>query len=172
MGGEGNRGAGRVKVVEGTGIKKFESAVIHRWPFGRNAGDEKPGAAKQFLIWRALNFRATRHDLFDSGEYIPLSASSEVQQHVCAFARRSKEQQTIVIAPRLVFGLARGKETPPIGEEIWKENLLRLPQARPGDLFRNVFTREMAPVVEKDGTVALELRQALKSFPVALLEKI
>jgi len=134
--------------------------------------DEKPGAAKQFLIWRALNFRATRRDLFDSGEYIPLSASSEVQQHVCAFARRSKEQQTIVIAPRLVFGLARGKETPPIGEEIWKENLLRLPQARPGDLFRNVFTREMAPVVEKDGTVALELRQALKSFPVALLEKI
>jgi len=134
--------------------------------------DEKPGAMKLFLIWRALNFRNAHRQLFDSGEYVSLSAAGEQREHVCAFARTLKERTVIVIAPRLVFGLTQGRELVPIGGEIWNEVTLLLPRARAGDLFRNVLTREMAPVIEKNGTIALELRQALKTFPVALLEKI
>jgi (1->4)-alpha-D-glucan 1-alpha-D-glucosylmutase len=133
--------------------------------------DEKPGAVKLFLIWHALNFRATRREMFDSGEYLPLSAAGDCQQHVCAFARTRKEQRIVAIVPRLVFALTGGTEVSPIGE-IWKNTMLPVPAARKGDLYRNVLTREMVPVVEKDGTAALELREALKSFPVALLEKI
>jgi len=139
--------------------------------FGALLRDEKPGAVKLFLIWRALNFRETRRELFDSGEYLPLSAAGDCQQHVCAFARKRKEQSIVAIVPRLVFGLTGGTEVSPIGE-IWKNTMLSVPTARQGDLFRNVLTREMVPTVEKDGTAALELREALKSFPVALLEKI
>jgi maltooligosyltrehalose synthase len=67
--------------------------------------------------------------------------------------------------------LTQGAELPPAGE-IWKDTTVQLPLARPGDLFRNVLTREMVPVIEQPGHAAVELRQALKSFPVALLEKI
>jgi (1->4)-alpha-D-glucan 1-alpha-D-glucosylmutase len=134
--------------------------------------DEKPGAMKLFLIWRALNFRSAHRELFDSGEYLPLSAAGEYGENVCAFARRWKQQILIVVVPRLVSELTRGAEVSPIGGEIWKDAILPVSPGRAGDLFRNVLTREMVPVIEKDGVAALELRQALKSFPVALLEKI
>ena len=134
--------------------------------------DEEPGAMKQFLIWRTLAFRGTRRELFDAGEYLPLSAVGERQQHLCAFARKHKDQTIAVIAPRQVFGLTEGREVAPIGSGIWKDTMVSLPNVRAGDLFRNVLTREMVPAIEKDGGAALELAQALKSFPVALLEKV
>jgi len=133
--------------------------------------DEEPGAMKLFLIWRALHFRGMQRESFDHGEYIPLSAIGGRQAHVCAFARKWKERMIIVVVPRLVFGLLQGAEAPPIGE-IWKETMLPLSDAHAGDLFRNVLTREMVPAIEQGGNVALGLRKILKSFPVALLEKV
>jgi len=160
--------------------QKLLSALKHNFADAGDAGDdffptllrdEEPGAMKLFLIWRALNFRGTQRELFDHGEYIPLSATGGQQAHVCAFARKEKERMIIVVVPRLVFGLLQGTEAPPIGG-VWKETLLPFPGARAGDLFRNVLTREMAPMIGQSGDAALELSQVLKSFPVALLEKI
>ncbi|HWC60961.1 MAG TPA: malto-oligosyltrehalose synthase, partial [Verrucomicrobiae bacterium] len=140
--------------------------------FSRLLSDEEPGAMKQFLIWRALAFRGTQRELFDSGEYVPLSAIGGGRKHLCAFARKHANQVIVVIVPRLPFGLTRGREVAPIGSEIWGDTMLSVPNARPGDLFRNVLTREMVPLVGAGGNAALELTQALKSFPVALLEKV
>jgi (1->4)-alpha-D-glucan 1-alpha-D-glucosylmutase len=134
--------------------------------------DEKSGAMKLFLIWRALNFRNAHRDLFDSGDYVPRTATGDLQKHVCAFARTLKERTVIVIVPRLACGLMQGREVLPMGGDIWNDTTLRVPGALPGELFRNVLTREMIPAIEQGGTTALELRQALKSFPAALLEKI
>jgi (1->4)-alpha-D-glucan 1-alpha-D-glucosylmutase len=134
--------------------------------------DEEPGAMKQFLIWRALAFRETRRELFDAGEYLPLSAIGEKQKHLCAFARQHKNQTIAVVAPRLVFGLTLGREVVPVGTEIWNDTMILISNARAGDLFRNVLTREMVPVVDAGGKSALELSQALKTFPGALLEKV
>jgi (1->4)-alpha-D-glucan 1-alpha-D-glucosylmutase len=133
--------------------------------------DEQAGAMKLFLIWRVLTFRGTQRELFDRGDYLPLVAIGEQKSHVCAFARKWKERTIVVAVPRLVFGLSQGAEAPPIGE-IWKDTLLPVPHARAGDLFRNVLTREMVPAIEVNKSVFIELRQAMKTFPVALLEKI
>jgi (1->4)-alpha-D-glucan 1-alpha-D-glucosylmutase len=133
--------------------------------------DEAPGAMKLFLIWRALNFRATQRELFDSGDYSPLKAIGKHQTHVCAFERKWSDRAMVVIVPRLVFGLTGGVELPPIGE-VWKDSKVQLPRARAGDLFRNVLTREMVPAIELGGNAAVELCLALKTFPVALLENI
>jgi (1->4)-alpha-D-glucan 1-alpha-D-glucosylmutase len=140
--------------------------------FSRLLRDEDPGAMKQFLIWRTLTFRESWRELFDAGEYLPLSASGGKQKHLCAFARQHNNQTIVVVAPRLVFGLAQGQELTPVGAEIWKDTMVLFTQARAGDLFRNVITREMAPVVDAGGKSALELGQIFKSFPVALLEKV
>jgi (1->4)-alpha-D-glucan 1-alpha-D-glucosylmutase len=153
--------------------KTFESVADAAGDFfGWLLRDEEPGGVKLFLIWRVLNFRRSQRDLFDSGTYVPLLAVGEQKEHVCAFARVSARQTAVVLVPRLVLGLTRGLENMPIGSEIWKDTALQIPRARAGDLFRNVLTREMVPAIEKDGAVVLILGQALKSFPVALLEKI
>jgi len=153
-----------------TGFEGVSDAAVDF--FSALLRDEKPGAMKLFLIWRALNFRGAHRELFDAGEYTPLSAVGDQREHVCAFARSWKDQKIIAIVPRFVFGLTGGAEIPPIGADVWKETLLPVPSARAGDLFRNALTREMAPAIEKNGIVALEFSQALKSFPVALLEKV
>ncbi len=139
--------------------------------FSTLLGDDPADVMKMFLIWRTLNFRGTQRELFDQGDYVPLSAIGEHNGHVCAFCRKWKDRTIIIAVPRLVFGLMRGAELPPTGD-VWKDTVLQLPHARAGDLFRNVLTREMVPVVEVNKSAALELRQAMKTFPVALLEKI
>jgi (1->4)-alpha-D-glucan 1-alpha-D-glucosylmutase len=152
--------------------EKFANAGEANGDFFQNIlRDQSAGAMKLFLIWRALNFRAAQPALFDDGDYLPLSAVGGHQAHVCAFARKWKEHCIVVAVPRLVAGLAKGAEVPPVGE-IWKDTKLELPHVRAGDLFRNVLTREMVPAIESNGKVALELRQAMKTFPVALLEKV
>jgi (1->4)-alpha-D-glucan 1-alpha-D-glucosylmutase len=134
--------------------------------------DERPGAMKLFLIWRSLNFRGRQRELFDRGDYLPLTATGEKHQHVCAFARHWNDREIIVVVPRLVFGLMRGTETPPMGPEVWKDTALLLARSPAGSLYRNVLTRETVAVTEQRGSAALEAAQVLKSFPVALLEKI
>jgi (1->4)-alpha-D-glucan 1-alpha-D-glucosylmutase len=134
--------------------------------------DEEPGAMKLFLIWQALNFRATQRELFERGNYVPLSATGKKKDHVCVFARELKEKEIIVVVPRLMFILARGSEVPPTGKDVWKDTVIPLPQARAGILFRNVLTRETLAVTEHHGKATLEVAQVLKNFPVALLEKI
>jgi (1->4)-alpha-D-glucan 1-alpha-D-glucosylmutase len=134
--------------------------------------DEEPGAMKLFVIWRALNFRGRQTELFDRGDYLPVTASGRKHEHVCAFARRWNDREIIVVVPRLVFGLTRGTETPPMGAEVWEDTALSLPPSRAGSLFRNVLTRETVAVTGQHASAALEVGEVLKSFPVALLEKI
>jgi (1->4)-alpha-D-glucan 1-alpha-D-glucosylmutase len=110
--------------------------------------------------------------VFDSGEYQPLYASGERKEHVVAFERKWEARTVLVVVPRLVFELTRGAEVAPIGPEIWRDTLLPVTQVRAGNLFRNVLTRGMVPAIEKGGAVAIELSVALKSFPVALLERV
>jgi (1->4)-alpha-D-glucan 1-alpha-D-glucosylmutase len=132
--------------------------------------DEGPGAMKLFLIWRALNFRATQRELFEGGNYVRLDAVGKKHEHVCAFTRVWKEKEIIVVVPRLVFGLTRGAEVPPTGSDVWKDAVLPLPRARAGDVFRNVLTQETVTTMEHNGKRALEMAKVLKIFPVALLE--
>jgi (1->4)-alpha-D-glucan 1-alpha-D-glucosylmutase len=132
--------------------------------------DEKPGAMKLFLIWRALNFRKEHRELFDSGAYVPLAAAGEKADHVCAFARQAGGRAILVVAPRLVFGLTGGVEVLPIGQEIWRETCVELPGTHAGVVFRNVLTEETVVATEKNGRAILRLSEILRSFPVAVLE--
>jgi maltooligosyltrehalose synthase len=60
----------------------------------------------------------------------------------------------------------KGAERLPLGEGVWGETNLTLPQSCAGRTFRNVFTKET--VLENNGR--LELVEVLKHFPVALLQ--
>jgi (1->4)-alpha-D-glucan 1-alpha-D-glucosylmutase len=91
-------------------------------------------------------------------------------QHVCAFARRLRQQSLIVIAPRLYRRLLGEDAGPPLGEAVWGDTLIELPREdRSRQSFRNVLDRaQLAPVREGE-SVGVLAAQALAEFPVALL---
>ncbi len=139
------------------------------------------GRIKLFIIYRTLNFRRDNSDLFAHGEYVPLEAVGEKQQHVCAFTRtlkpqgNSSSQQEIVVAvPRLVVALSEGVtsssvEQPPLGGRVWKNTWLTLPHAQVGQVYQNLFTGEGLTVGEQDGVAGLPMSSVCAHFPVALL---
>lgn len=81
--------------------------------------DEKPawdqqaywlnGQLKQYVVATLAGLRQQKPALFQTGDYVPLSATGKHAENVIAFARVSNDEAVIIAAPRLVLGLpARG----------------------------------------------------------------
>jgi len=138
---------------------------------------DRPGLVRQLLAnWRdgrmklyvtreSLSVRAGRRDLFEQGQYVPLTASGPGSDHVCAFARCLGDQWVLAAVPRLVSRLASGEELP-LGEGVWQDTVLRLPDGAPRK-WKNAFTGESLSLAS--GTGGLSLGAVFRSFPVALL---
>jgi (1->4)-alpha-D-glucan 1-alpha-D-glucosylmutase len=127
----------------------------------------RDGRIKMYLISRALDFRRANADLFEAGDYLPLSPSGERAEHVAAFAQRSRDDWALVAVPRLFAGLcAPGR--PPLGRRVWNDGVLNLPPGAPG-LWDNVFTGEGLHTSGAAESRAIYLRDVFRRFPVALL---
>jgi (1->4)-alpha-D-glucan 1-alpha-D-glucosylmutase len=120
------------------------------------------GRIKLWVTWRALSFRRERASTFQAGSYVPLSASGEKREHVCAFARARGPEAVLVAVPRLVYKLTAGEPRFPTGE-VWGDTELPAPDTIK---LRDVFTgMEIQPGAR--GT--LLCRELFAHFPVALL---
>jgi (1->4)-alpha-D-glucan 1-alpha-D-glucosylmutase len=124
------------------------------------------GRIKMWVTMRGLEFRRENPSLFHDGSYVPLE-SSQLNQHVCAFARVHEQdgrtQVAITAVPRFAYTLMAGKSVPPV-ENAWGEATLKLPEGAPVE-FENIFTGER--VHAQDG--ALLCRDLFRSFPFAIL---
>lgn len=128
------------------------------------------GRIKLYLTQRALEFRRQHPDLFAQGDYHVLEAQGEKARHAVAFARSYATESMIVVAPRLVVGLAGGEERAPLGA-VWGDTWLPLPEDLAERRYRNWFTGEVFMVETVDGLPGLRLAAVLESFPVALLTR-
>ncbi|MEJ2007024.1 MAG: malto-oligosyltrehalose synthase [Acidobacteriota bacterium] len=129
------------------------------------------GRIKLYLTRKALNFRLARHELFASGDYIPLAGMGRRKEHLVAFARRRKKQWAIIAVPRLVAGLFRKRKPTPPGS-AWPALKIALPEDCPKK-WRNVFTSET--VLSRrvtGGQEALLLNRMFQTFPAVLLEPV
>ena len=121
--------------------------------------------AKLFVIARTLRLRREREALFREGEYIPLNVHGTRAGHVVAFARRLGDEAAVTIAPRLYARLTAGRESPPVGEDVWDDARIEVPPRLAGSgLLQSVFD---GASIDSGGTV--RLADALANFPVALL---
>jgi (1->4)-alpha-D-glucan 1-alpha-D-glucosylmutase len=121
---------------------------------------------KLFLIWRTLQFRNEHRAVFDHGDYFPLSVEGSKRDHLCAFARTTKDKLTsITVVPRLVFRLLKGELRLPLGD-LWSNTLLRLPSGVSDTEFTNLFTGE---TIRASANATISARTLFASFPVALL---
>jgi (1->4)-alpha-D-glucan 1-alpha-D-glucosylmutase len=127
------------------------------------------GRIKLFVIRRALEWRKRLKDLFATGKYTPLFASGPKENHIIAFARDDGKQIAITVAPKLIFGLVKGAETPPMGNELWRDTVLRMPESYAEKTFQNVFTKGKISATQHSGATSMEIGELLQNFPVAML---
>ena len=131
---------------------------------------------KLFVVWQTLRFRRERASLFREGSYLPLSASGDRAEHLCAYAWQGSEegaarrQYAIVVVPRLLarmgHALSRraGGSFLPLGPAVWQETRIELPTSAPRTLV-NVFTGQSCHA----DTNGLRAEEVFADFPVALL---
>jgi (1->4)-alpha-D-glucan 1-alpha-D-glucosylmutase len=134
-------------------------------------GASQDGRIKLYLICRTLNFRRSHKDLFLRGTYLPLEATGEKKDHLCAFARVLAGEAILVAVPRLVVGLTGGLEQPPLGAGTWRDTRILLPSETAGPVYQDLFTGQTLSAEERDGKAALVLADVFSHFPVALLER-
>jgi (1->4)-alpha-D-glucan 1-alpha-D-glucosylmutase len=138
------------------GQESLVQQVLNSWEDGR---------VKLCVTYKGLNARKSYSEIFRDGEYIPLQVVGHRQEHVCAFVRRRQTGCALVVIPRLLTKLVR-VGTMPVGQDIWGEDLLLLPDGMP-ERWLNVFTGEKLKV--SGSNYRLRLSDVLRRFPVALL---
>jgi (1->4)-alpha-D-glucan 1-alpha-D-glucosylmutase len=129
----------------------------------------KDGRIKLHVVQTALRLRMALPDAFTGGAYVPLMAEGDRAEHVVSFARTAGGAAVIVVVPRMVATLTRGRGRdyglPKAAD--WEDTHLQLPDELAGR-YRNAITGEELRA-RKHG---LDLTDVFASFPVALLERI
>ena len=115
------------------------------------------GAVKTLVTWATLQTRGSYPELFQQGDYRPISAG----KYLLAYARTHAEQVAVTVAPRLAYSLTRGKTPWALGES-WGNRTLTLPEA---GTYTNVLTGQKLRLK----TAKVPLAKVLEDFPLALL---
>lgn len=126
--------------------------LLARWPDGR---------VNLFVTAAGLRLRRRNPRLFLEGDYVPLYANGDRARHIAAFARRIDDQALVAVVPRQCAKLTGG-ESWPLGEKVWTNTELALPDDLSRASFRNVFTGEQV-------SSPLHAARLLARFPVAIL---
>jgi (1->4)-alpha-D-glucan 1-alpha-D-glucosylmutase len=128
------------------------------------------GRAKLYVTWKALQFRKAHAALFDGGEYWPAEVTGPRAGHLCAYARHGAGAGVLVIIPRLYAQLLGEREQLPLGERVWGDTEIELPQAWAGARLRNILDGQVSGAQSRAGRHLIRASAALANFPVALLE--
>ncbi|NJD69085.1 MAG: malto-oligosyltrehalose synthase [candidate division NC10 bacterium] len=155
---------------------------------------KEDGRIKLFITYMPLHYRKAHQGLFLEGGYLPLDGRGNRQEHPCAFVRQRGDQRIVVVAPRFfsrltptlkmgIVGrvpqmlaatffswLTQVPDEPPIGEEVWQDSYVVLPDGTAGQRYRNIFTGAVVAAVASEGMMVLPLSQVFMDLPVALLE--
>jgi (1->4)-alpha-D-glucan 1-alpha-D-glucosylmutase len=125
--------------------------------------DWTDGRIKMFLTQRVSQFRREHTELFQHGEYLPLTPSGPLAECCVSFARELEDQWIIVIAPRLSSHVG----FPPIGES-WKDTLVELPETLPLAHAHDLFTCRPIPVQDR----RVKLADAVSVLPFAAITNL
>ncbi|MBF0372503.1 MAG: malto-oligosyltrehalose synthase [Alphaproteobacteria bacterium] len=136
--------------------------LIENWP---------SGAVKLRLIERALGLRKRRPDLFERGDYLPLSPRGDLARHLLAYARVREGGAAIVVVPRLIAGLWPEHNLLPPLRGAWRGTFVELPPvlAR-AEGFRDVLTGARIEPASRRGARVLKACDLFDQGPVALVE--
>jgi (1->4)-alpha-D-glucan 1-alpha-D-glucosylmutase len=133
---------------------------------------------KLFVTWRVLQFRRQHPEIFQFGDYIPLTVEGAKARHLCAFARQwhpspetGPTATIVVIAPRLLAQMMTTPKSPlpprpQSFSDLWGDTQILLDHL-PSSL-KDVFTGQICNLEKSRISVAA----ALADFPIAMLSSI
>jgi len=128
--------------------------LMRNWPDGR---------IKMFLTQRVLQFRREHADLFQRGEYSPLTASGTFAECCVGFSRELAGKWIVVIAPRLTSRVG----FPPVGER-WKDTTIELPEALSLENAHDLFT---CRAIHHEGR-KVSMSHAMSILPFAVITNL
>ncbi|HKA06860.1 MAG TPA: malto-oligosyltrehalose synthase [Gemmataceae bacterium] len=123
------------------------------------------GRIKLYVTAQSLRFRRERGGLFARGDYVPLEASGPRAGHAFCFLRILGESFALVLVPRLIASLVLVPGSPPLGEDVWGNTVVPLPEPFGSLRWTNRLTGYTIEPQNK-----LPVARVLGHFPVALLE--
>ncbi|MEJ2175060.1 MAG: malto-oligosyltrehalose synthase [bacterium] len=123
------------------------------------------GRAKLLVTWRLLELRTRRLELMREGESSGLAVSGEQAAHVLAFSRSHGRHVLVTIAGRLFAQLLREPGRLPLGEGVWTDTMVEVPELSANATLVNAITGERVEV--RDSTI--RLAEAFAPFPAAAL---
>lgn len=127
------------------------------------------GRIKMFAMSQTLQLRREYPEVFTTGVYLPLQARGRGATHLCAFARRSGNVAVLVIVPRLIAGLTPQLGAAPIGQEVWGDTALLLPDTLRSGEWRNLFTNAQ---FQSNSDGEIPMAEICGVFPVAVLTSL
>ena len=135
-------------------------ATAHPRDLARNWTD---GRIKMLLTQRVLQFRRKHVELFQKGEYLPLTPGGIFADSCVSFARQLGNHWIVVIAPRLSSRVG----FPPIGE-IWQDTTLEIPETLSLENAHDLFTCRLVPAQDR----RVKLAEALSVLPFAAITNL
>jgi (1->4)-alpha-D-glucan 1-alpha-D-glucosylmutase len=145
-------------------IRKLETG--DKATFVRQISDYwQDGRIKMYTIYKALHTRKDSLPLFLHGDYLPMEAEGNKNEHICAFARSTSDKWAVSVVPLFLTSMTTIGILP-CGQDVWEEDVLYFPKTAPVD-WENVFTGEHITLSREEKT--LPLSHVFSSFPVALL---
>jgi maltooligosyltrehalose synthase len=97
-----------------------------------------------------------------------LPASGACSDQVFSFARQHEGEWCLVLAPRWQ---ARGRACADAEDMNWNDTRIELPVEAPR-CWKNVLTGTTTNTAQANGNTYLEMAQALRDFPLALLAAV
>jgi (1->4)-alpha-D-glucan 1-alpha-D-glucosylmutase len=126
----------------------------------------RDGRVKQAVLFRALQLRAAKPELFAEGGYLPVSVEGPLAAHVLAFARVHRGEAVLAAVTRLSAGILGDSGLPRVPPEVWRGTELVLPRV---DAVREWREALSGRVLSGSGD-RLPVGDILAALPVALLE--
>lgn len=130
--------------------------------------DMSDGRIKAYLTWKTLNLRKQVPGVFLQGEYRPLKILGTKAMHLLAFKRCHKENELIVVVPRLCAKII-GNDNPQISRDWWKDTQVEIGANIGKNIYRNIFTGELQEGQDFQQKTVLPAAPLFANFPVALL---
>src|SRR5690606_34138524 len=121
---------------------------------------------KQALIYAVLQLRKRDPALFSNGEYVPLSVSGPLEEHVIAFLRRYQDRHILVVALRTSLALLNDHLCLRYdSKEAAAQTIITLPPQVSKGNYIDVLTHQRLDT----SSMQLQLGTLLHACPVALL---
>lgn len=120
---------------------------------------------KLYTIRQALHYRQAHLELFANGQFCALRTNGDHEQKIVAFVRQHEQVWCLIVIPRWQAQDRFGANSV---ETDWKDTRIVLPHNAPAS-WTNVFTGSATIALQRGGQSYLEVKEALRDFPLAML---